>query len=277
MVFIDKEKYSNSIGIYQIRNISTGCLYIGQTRRSFGERYRAHNTMLKNGRHNNKKLQNDYDKFGEGSFVFSVVDIVSDYLMLDDLEKSRIHEAMISGFVYNVAPGGNYSCKGKTFSDATREKMRLSSPHRSPDAKTISAAREYMKNRTVSNDTKRKLSDANMGSKSPVAQISEEDAAEIKKKIMSGLYIKDIAKMYSVSVQLINGIASGRSWAQVYVKGWDEYLLSKKKRHIFAPEEVHEVRRLLACGMNESEIARRFGCCSSKINGIHRGITFRNI
>lgn len=62
-------------GIYQIRNLLNGRVYIGSSK-EFKSRYRHHLTSLKRGTHHSKFLQNDFDKCGSEAFVFEVLEVV---------------------------------------------------------------------------------------------------------------------------------------------------------------------------------------------------------
>lgn len=136
---------------------------------------------------------------------------------------------------------------------------------------------EYMKTRTVSDDTKERLKFLNTGSKSPVTSLTEEIVKQIKQDLVYGYKRTVIAKKYNTSEYVISGIANNRSWCHVFVEGWDEYL-SKKKKHIrFSNDDIKNIRKLLDEGYSENKIAKMYGCCSSKINDIHRGITYKDV
>ena len=75
----DKE---NCAGIYQIQNLENGRIYIGSAY-CFKQRWHRHLVDLKKQRHHNKYLQNDYNKYSENKFSFSVLEIC-------DLDKEKI-------------------------------------------------------------------------------------------------------------------------------------------------------------------------------------------
>ena len=137
-----------------------------------------------------------------------------------------------------------------------------------------------MKNRVVTDETKERIRYANLGSKSPVAVLNESLVAHIKEDLVHGDSIKEVATRYGQKYSTISSISHERSWGHIIVPGWDDYIRSKasvRKRHILTEEEVRKIRALLAEGYNESQVARMYGCSSSKINGIHRGITFKDV
>ncbi|HNB52959.1 MAG TPA: GIY-YIG nuclease family protein [Anaerolineales bacterium] len=60
-------------GVYQIRCVSNGKIYIGSTNR-MAHRWGQHKRKLRNGNHHNIYLQNAWNKYGEDSFEFSVLE-----------------------------------------------------------------------------------------------------------------------------------------------------------------------------------------------------------
>lgn len=66
---LDNEKTLSLPGVYQITNDNTGKFYIGSTIRPLKERISQHFSYLRGGTHQNQKLQNSYNKYGESSFT----------------------------------------------------------------------------------------------------------------------------------------------------------------------------------------------------------------
>lgn len=67
--------HSLKSGVYQIRNLNNGRVYIGSAKR-FKQRYSDHIKSLIKGTHHNKYLQNDFNKCGPDAFVFEVLEVV---------------------------------------------------------------------------------------------------------------------------------------------------------------------------------------------------------
>jgi len=67
-------------GIYKIRNLVNGKLYIGSSD-DIHERWMNHRIMLKNNSHHSKKLQRAYNKYGKENFLFELLEECS----IDDL------------------------------------------------------------------------------------------------------------------------------------------------------------------------------------------------
>jgi group I intron endonuclease len=67
---------SNEIGVYQIKNLVNDKIYIGGTTEGFNKRFGRHVRGLRNGKHDNIRIQNDYNKYGIEVFEFSILEIV---------------------------------------------------------------------------------------------------------------------------------------------------------------------------------------------------------
>jgi group I intron endonuclease len=66
--------YTRISGIYKIECAASGKVYIGSAV-SIRARWASHRSNLRNNRHSNRHLQNAWNKYGEISFVFSVVEL----------------------------------------------------------------------------------------------------------------------------------------------------------------------------------------------------------
>jgi group I intron endonuclease len=67
---------SRKSGIYKIINIQNGRMYIGSAK-EFKERAKEHFRSLKNNKHHNKFLQNDFNKCGKDAFEFHILEVVN--------------------------------------------------------------------------------------------------------------------------------------------------------------------------------------------------------
>lgn len=133
-------------GIYQILNKENGKRYIGQST-NLSHRKSCHIYDLKNSRHKNTALQQDYNKSSE-SFVFEVL-CKCNFEQLDGLEIFFIqkYKADNPSFGYNVSPGaglvsestlkamsdckkGNKSMRGIKLSDEWKHNLSMAQPHK---------------------------------------------------------------------------------------------------------------------------------------------------
>lgn len=93
-----------SIGIYKIENILNNKVYIGQSV-DIEKRWSVHKAELKNNYHHNTHLQSAWNKYGEESFEFSIVEECN----ADQLNQCEIYwiddfDSYENG--YNLTPGG---------------------------------------------------------------------------------------------------------------------------------------------------------------------------
>ena len=65
----------SKFGVYIIENTATGQVYVGSTINSFATRLSAHYTQLSRGSHANRAMQQDWDKYGKGAFVFRSLEV----------------------------------------------------------------------------------------------------------------------------------------------------------------------------------------------------------
>jgi group I intron endonuclease len=234
--FINEKKYENMFGIYEIRNVETECVYIGQTRQPFKKRFFYHRWQLRTNKHENPYLQSSYNKHGEDAFQFSVLKVVTDPSMLDQYEMEEIAKAKETGKCYNMLAGGGgrpgiplseerrkelgalnkILNTGKKASEETRKKM-------SEKRKGIKRTKEDM-DKAVNTRINRILS----GDKKKTQKITPDQARSIKQDIMNNMSYTYLAEKYNVSYSNINAIRSNRSWKYVDVDGWDEYCENNK-------------------------------------------------
>jgi len=92
-------------GIYQIINTKNGKFYVGSLKDCYARKGR-HFRHLKNRTHYNDYLQRSFDKYGESSFVFLVLEedipenslLSIEQLYLDEISKDKQH-SMNAGFI----------------------------------------------------------------------------------------------------------------------------------------------------------------------------------
>lgn len=217
MVFINEEIYKNYFGIYKITNTINNCVYIGQTRQKFIKRYWHHKWKLKNNTHDNKYLQNSWNKYGEGKFVFEVLKVVDDVNVLNIEEIKFIDYYRKIGNCYNVQDGGQPIQLNKYISSESRKRIG-------------ELNRKRMIGSKLSEETKKRMSESRKGkfytTKNTV--LSDSIVFEIKQRLINGQKTSDIAKELDVKYGHINNLISNNTWSHVKVNGWDEFLLNRK-------------------------------------------------
>lgn len=88
-------------GIYRIRNVLSGCAYVGATTRGFLERWWQHKYDLKNNKHRSRQLQADWNQGGVDNFVFEILEQIDDMTLLSEREQYWIDLQIQTG-CYNT-------------------------------------------------------------------------------------------------------------------------------------------------------------------------------
>src|SRR3990172_6151005 len=110
----------NKSGVYKITNTATGQIYVGSAN-NLRTRKNYHFHKLQNDRHVNKYLQADFNKYGEDSFEFEIIEFCEKE---EHLEREQYYIDELNP-TYNIAPtAGNMT--GYAHDDATKRKISLS-------------------------------------------------------------------------------------------------------------------------------------------------------
>ncbi len=117
------------IGIYKIFNTITKKLYIGSSE-NIKQRWQKHKALLRYNKHDNYYLQNAWNKYGEDSFEFSIIEecSLSDLLnkeqyYLDTLLFSKTFLEDGGKLFYSLGYNLNPICNRPFFTNETRNKI----------------------------------------------------------------------------------------------------------------------------------------------------------
>jgi group I intron endonuclease len=211
------------IGIYGIRNLINGKIYVGKTGMNFGDRWDSHRSLLNNGKHDNPHLQKAWDKYKQENFEFIVLEDCS-VDELSDREKHYIKLYKDMGLAYNIHDGGNEGYNlGKHLSDETKrkigEKNRINGIGRKASDGTkakMSETHTGMKYAPMSEDGRKNIQHAQQRyyEHNP-KKLCVDDVIEIRKLHKDGLNYSEIARKYNVTPQCINDICNYKRWKQV--------------------------------------------------------------
>lgn len=130
-------------GVYAIRNLANGKIYIGSTS-NLKQRWAVHRCKLKYNRHGNRYLQKDWNEYGETSFEFIALEKV-EIDSLVEREQWHLDHLFESSNYYNIAPMADSS---------------LGVKH---TAETIAKNRESNRGKIISAEQRAKISVANKG------------------------------------------------------------------------------------------------------------------
>lgn len=154
-------------GIYSITNTVTNKKYIGSSI-NIHHRWEVHRSQLKRGKHHSIHLQRAWDKYGEASFIFELIEELADTSKLRLLEQVWIDWEDSYRKGYNCAPCVKDSVTPKKMSEATKLKMSNAQKGNKKRAgkksseETKAKQRDWMlKNFKHSEEAKRKIGEAN--------------------------------------------------------------------------------------------------------------------
>jgi len=102
-------------GIYQIRNKKNGKVYIGSTA-NFKKRWRVHRSSLRGGYHFNEHLQRAWNKYGEFSFAFEILEQCS---IKHLREKEQIYLEKVPDS-YNVSQASDAPMRGRKMPEKSK-------------------------------------------------------------------------------------------------------------------------------------------------------------
>ncbi len=91
-------------GVYKIQNTQNNKIYVGSTNKTFLKRMRQHNTKLRQGRHHSIHMQRAYELYGEDSFEFSIVEVLSENFLERESHWIQFYNSCNPEFGYNTNP-----------------------------------------------------------------------------------------------------------------------------------------------------------------------------
>jgi group I intron endonuclease len=113
-------------GIYNIINVVDGKIYIGSSN-DIERRFRKHRSLLNRNIHENKHLQNAWNKYGEVNFKFVLVnECLIDSLLIKEQEYLDIAKKFCNNYYnFNFISSKPPSPKGRVLSEYTKRKLSI--------------------------------------------------------------------------------------------------------------------------------------------------------
>jgi group I intron endonuclease len=303
------KKVKKVSGIYKIENTDTGKIYVGSSV-NIHRRWNEHKRDLKKNEHGNKYLQNSWNKYGGGSFKFTVLETVSDTTKLIEREQYFIdtlksHDKKIGFNIFKTAG----SPLGRKHSQETKDKIGQSNRGKKYSEQALENFRNAQRLRretyVISDETRKKLSLANtgrkhtekakkaisnskIGSKNALSILDETQVREIKLLLkLSNLTLDDIANMYKVCFQDISNIKRKITWKHVIVNEDDRldwqlaYAIKQINDSKMKPElSVREYLRIKEClenGYKNAEISRITGILNKRVSDVRNGVLSKKL
>lgn len=162
--------WGNMIGIYQIRNMVTGRVYIGSSL-NIEKRWKNHIYRLRNNSHDNRYLQNSWNKHSASNFEFSVLEHVEDREKLIMVEQKHL-DTVNKKYNINTIAGRPPSREGVSFSLEQREEI----------SRRVSGKNNPFYGKEHTKESKEKMSENSKGEKHPSygKKMSEETKQKIR-------------------------------------------------------------------------------------------------
>lgn len=155
--------FDSRSGIYKIERTSDGKAYVGSAI-SLSRRKITHWRDLRRGNHVNRKLQNAWNKYGEGAFAFFVLEFVEDKSRLIEREQVWIEQLGSAKVGFNLAPAAG-SILGMKFSAESRDRMSLAAKGKAKSAAHVAAVTAALKGRKMTPEQCEKMRIAKLGKK----------------------------------------------------------------------------------------------------------------
>jgi group I intron endonuclease len=301
---------SKKMGIYAIVNLVDGKQYVGSSM-NIKKRSRDHLWFLRNDRHPNPYLQNAFNKYGESSFEFRILEeVVSEEELLAAeqywLDYTQCYDREHG---YNI----DFAADRKVFAPETRAKISAANTGRVHTAESRARMSAAQKGRFVSDEARVKLRAANLGKTMTVeacAKIAKaklvmtpNQVHEVRRRVVTGDSLSSLARSYGVSKETIRNIIRGRTWGHLAAEEGmpvisainrgrplsDEtrkklsavrkgHPVSEETRRKIAegmaaltPAQVQEIRRRASAGESYTSIARIYGVHRTTISRIIKG------
>lgn len=168
---------SKVAGVYQIKNIVNGHIYIGSSY-DVKKRWNEHRRALMQGTHHSAYLQNAWNKYGEANFTFTVLELVEDRderLKAEQMFLDTVHPE------YNIAMNAVAPAQGVPVSEETRRKISEAGKGRVFTEEHKRKISEGNKGKTVSEEARQKMSEAKIGK--PNGWLGKHVSDETKRKL----------------------------------------------------------------------------------------------
>lgn len=203
-------------GIYLISASQGTKCYVGSSK-NIKTRLADHWCALRNNRHTNKKLQNYFNKYGEASLVFSILERCEEAL----LEEREIHYALTLKPWFNVIKNikreqGDFNHTKKAKEKIQKASLSLWKNHRDKMQNVIK-----------------------LGEDNGYAKLSNKQVEELKIKLTKSEYtISQLCKEYKVTKTTVLGIKNNKFWKHILPELEEQMRTTERKRVVKSSKVV---------------------------------------
>lgn len=293
-------------GIYRITGPG-GRIYIGSSD-NVRRRWKSHKAQLRRGVHHNRLLQADWNEAGEAVFTFAVLEEVANPDDLIVIEQRYLDAAMAAGFTYNLALDCRSPGRGILHTEAAKAKMSaaakaasLSPANLQGKSKRVRGSRNpvsKLDEATVLAICERLIAGAHPAELAAEFEVSESAVYQIRRgQIWAHVVTPEMAAAMkavrqnpwaagkrSVTPQMRERFREvGRSNKGRTVTDAERLRVSRQSRGAGNPkaklteDQVREIKRLLAGGARNKDLAAQFGVHPNSIHKIKAGEVWQHI
>lgn len=145
------------IGIYLIKNIISGKVYIGSSL-NIKERWKGHRVLLKRNKHHSPHLQAAYNKYGKDVFIFGIIEECnSDNLQEREQHWLDFYKSYIRKYGYNISKFANSALAAKQLFSGKKQ----SEEHKLKNSLAKRGAKNPNFGKIYTEEERKKHSDAN--------------------------------------------------------------------------------------------------------------------
>ena len=202
--------------VYGIRNKYNGRMYVGSSK-NLKNRILRHFSMLRNGTHKNRKIQKDFNRYGEDAF-----EVVTLSLATSEKSALKFEQIFIDGFdnTYNILQFVA-SAKGRVYTEVTLQRMRDAAKGRVISPEQIEKLAVANRAKKATAEHKRKISEGikryyENGGVSVARKLNSDDVYEIHRRLKLNHDRHQIAEDFNISYSNIGHIAQGSTWRRIY-------------------------------------------------------------
>jgi len=211
-------------GIYQIRNIINDKRYIGSAASigGFDVRWGAHFRNLRHFIHVNSYLQNAWNKYGEKSFIFEILELCKPELCLereqyylDAILFASCNDKRFNELGYNICRKADSPMWGRKHTKVTKAVM----------SKKASGNNNPMYNKPITDEHRERLIKARVGKKfskqhrenlaRSIGRLNENDVLKIRQDLIDGVTVRKLFEDHGVTKSCIMSIKHRRTWRHI--------------------------------------------------------------
>ena len=200
-------RHHNKSGIYKITAVHSGEFYIGSSS-NICARWNRHVCDFRKNEHSNKHLQNIWNKYGEGCFVFDLVEYVEKDVLVS-AEQKYIDELKPALNIRTIAELN----LGLKHSDEAKAKMAMAKIGKKASAETRAKLSAIRTGKPI----KKQSEESKLANAKRQAKFTDEEIRQIKWLAWLGLSTKEIAKKFDVVHTTIYKIITNKKRAYSHV------------------------------------------------------------